>query len=425
MGSAVCWKCFEDVHLRSRAKKEGERLKCSVCRKTRKGFTVDRLGEVLDPVLRQHIRQGREVPTIGQGDDDTIYYEQKGDPLSYWVQEALGQYFDFEDEIVDAVVDTEFVDVADGEEAFYDSAADYESIPTSLHQYYEEWAFVLQELKHGRRFFSTSAQSLFDRLFRGIDAMKCFGKGGDENVVWTFPQGSKLYRARTCDSPSRLNDFYSQPYRNVGPPPPDAARAGRMNVEGVVVFYGATDTETCLAEMRPALGGDTAVIELQTTKLLRVLDFTRLQRSHGTGLSYFQPDFIEEVERLAFLRRLHTLISQPIVPGRESNYLITQTLAEYLAHVHREPFEGILFKSVQRAGGTNVVLFADERQPAAVGPSGSNTFPVNYIDGSFKLFSTEEIHYKHRERRLSQYEGKVSLAYDEDEDDLYDDGWLE
>src|SRR6202035_2572480 len=112
-------------------------------------------------------------------------------------------------------------------------------------------------------------------------------------------------------------------------PPADQARAGRMNVEGVVVFYGATDSETCVAEMRPALGGDTALIALQTTRPVRLLDFTRLEKSHNEGLSYFQPNFTAEVERLAFLRRLHTLISQPVVPGRESDYLITQTMAEY------------------------------------------------------------------------------------------------
>jgi hypothetical protein len=187
------------------------------------------------------------------------------------------------------------------------------------------------------------------------------------------------------------------------------------------VFYGGTDRDTCLAELRPALGGDTAVIELRTTKSLRMLDFTRLEKSHGVGLSYFQPNFTEEVERLAFLRRLHTLISQPVVPGREEDYLITQTMAEYLAHVHQPPFDGILFKSVQRAGGVNVVLFA-ERGPGA--SPGKNTFPPNYVDGSFKLFSTEEIQYKHKERRLSERKGKVAVAYEGDEDDL-DGGWVE
>lgn len=50
--------------------------------------------------------------------------------------------------------------------------------------------------------------------------------------------------------------------------------------------------------------------------------------------------------REAFLRKLHNLISQPVVPGHEADYLITQTMAEYLAHVHQPHFDGIMFKSV-------------------------------------------------------------------------------
>jgi hypothetical protein len=166
----------------------------------------------------------------------------------------------------------------------------------------------------------------------------------------------KLYRARKLD-PSRLKEFYKEPFKLVGPPPRERSLAGRMNVEGIVVFYGATDFETCLAENRPPIGGTTAVIEVETTSQLTVLDFTRLQESRKV-LSYFQPDFIPEAERTAFLRHLHTLISQPVVPGRESEYLITQTMAEYLAYVHKNPLDGILFQSVQRKDGINVVLFA-------------------------------------------------------------------
>jgi hypothetical protein len=413
MGSAVCWKCVEDVHLRNRVKEEGEELECSVCLETREGFTVERLAEVLDPILREHIMHGRYVPTIGQGDDDNIYYEQQGDPLSYWVQVVLDQSFDFNDEIVGALIDAEDVDVRDGEIPFYDDTIEYESTPVSLGEYEAEWDFVLEELKHSRRFFSSSAQTLFGKLFAGVESMKSYSEDTNqhESVVRTLPQGSKLYRARICDSPVKLNEFYGQPLKYVGPPPPVRARAGRMNVEGVAVFYGATDIETCLAEMRPALGGDTALIELITTKPLRVLDFTRLQTSHGEGLSYFREDFNPEVERRAFLRRLHTLISQPVVPGRESDYLITQTLTEYLAHVHQEPFDGIMFKSVQRDGGVNVVLFPERDQTAL----GRTAFPIDYVAGSFKLFATEAIQYKHRERQLLEDDGKVfPLREDED-----------
>ena len=197
-----------------------------------------------------------------------------------------------------------------------------------------------------------------------------------------------------------------------------------MNADGVVVFYGAMDSETCLAEMRPALGGDTAVIELLTTRPLRMLDFTRLENSYGKGLNYFQPDFNEEVARRTFLRRLQNLISQPVVPSREAYYVITQTMAEYLAHVHQPSFDGILFKSVQRAEGTNVVLFAERdetEQDAGQGkPRGERTFPITYVDKSFQLFSTEEIKYKHTQRRLIERNGTVHVCNEDEYDDFYD-----
>src|SRR5579864_3055735 len=129
MSSAVCWKCVEDEYLSKRVQREGERLRCSVCHKTRKGLNLERLAEVLDPILREHIRAGREIPMLD--DNDHTYYEQQGDPLSHWVQTVLDQYFDFNDEIVDALVAGEYVDVADGDIPFYDDTADYESTPIS------------------------------------------------------------------------------------------------------------------------------------------------------------------------------------------------------------------------------------------------------------------------------------------------------
>src|SRR5271168_597341 len=162
MRSAVCWKCVEDEYLSKSVRREGERLKCSVCRKTRKSFSLDRLAGALDPVLREHIRVGREIPM--SDDNDHTYYEQQGDPLSYWVQTILDQYFDFNDEIADALASEEDVDVADGDVPFYDDTAKYESTRVLLDGYYSQWNFVLEELKHGRRFFNSSAQALFEEL---------------------------------------------------------------------------------------------------------------------------------------------------------------------------------------------------------------------------------------------------------------------
>jgi len=136
------------------------------------------------------------------------------------------------------------------------------------------------------------------------------------------------------------------PLKHIGPPPPADARAGRMNAEGVSVFYGSLKEKTCLAEMRPAIGNDIALIELETTRKLRVLDFSRLDEARSSrNLSCFQPDFQAESARRLFLRLLHALIAQPISPGRESDYLITQTMAEFLSHVAKSSFDGIMFQS--------------------------------------------------------------------------------
>jgi hypothetical protein len=177
-----------------------------------------------------------------------------------------------------------------------------------------------------------------------------------------------------------------------------------MNVDGVVVFYGALDVQTCLAETRPAIGNDIAVIQMRTTKPLRLLDFGRLEQSYKR-LSYFQPDFTEQAERGAFLRRLQNLISQPVVAGRERDYLITQTMAEYLGHVHHPKFDGVLLKSVQRSGGTNIALFQN----------GDDGFPLKYVDESFKLFSTSSVEYNHRKQYVGKHEdGEVWIGYDYD-----------
>lgn len=128
-------------------------------------------------------------------------------------------------------------------------------------------------------------------------------------------------------------------------------------------------------------------------------------------------NFSSQVERSKFLRRLHRLISQPITPSKELDYLITQTMTEYLAHVHPEPFDGILFSSAQRAEGVNIVLFPKSGQ---LDESQTNTFPLVYVEGSIKLYQTESIEYTHTEMRV-QIIGEDIYVYGQNDHDDEDD----
>jgi hypothetical protein len=424
--SAVCWKCVDDQYLKKIIREKGEVQECSECHNsTRKASTAYDLAELADPIFREHFHHGGQVPQWGEG--DSPWYEQAGDPLSFHIQEVLGQSFSFDDEIVKALIKNDGAWPPDGEEPFFSDEVNYVSTRIRASELYARWHFVEEDLKHNKRFFSSAAKELFEYLFRDVETRKYWDASENKpmTVVRELPEGSELFRARICHSPADIKDTLSNPYKNVGPPPPARARAGRMNVDGVAVFYGALDSDTCLAELRPAIGGEAAVIRVRTTRPLRLLDFTKIKDSYHV-LSYFQPDFNEQVEKNGFLRHLENLISQPVRPGQESDYLITQTMAEYLAHVHGEksegklfqsqPFDGLLFKSVQKTGGTNVVLF-----PKPKGET-DNAFPLAYVDDSVTFFRTMTIEYKHHDMRLGLMEdGEIVQSSDGNEFDDEDE----
>ncbi|MCK9284484.1 MAG: RES family NAD+ phosphorylase [Rhodocyclaceae bacterium] len=412
--TAVCHGCIEDSHLKSIVARNGTRAQCSVCYGTRQRvFTVEEIGKLLEPVMRRHFAHGEYIRRCGDNDEE--WNEQEGETMSSIVQQVLGQYFDFNDEILDAVSNAEDVSPRDGEEPYWDQTTNYVEHEIFENQYYAEWFATLQELKHSRRFFSPSAKTLFTKLFLGVDDLQVRSIRKPLLVARHLRLGTKIFRARVSPSRAALNDFYSNPFVHVGPPPSHLAKAGRMNADGVAVFYGALEEDTCLAEMRPALGNELVLITVSAERDLRVLDFTRLDHARsGKTLSYFQPNFAEELKKRTFLRKLHRLISQPVVPGHEADYLITQTMAEYLAHVHEPPFDGVLFASAQRAEGTNVVLFPRADMLDESSPQG---FGIRYIDDTTKLVKTATINYSHIEQDVTILDnGEVRVAD-------YDDEW--
>jgi hypothetical protein len=246
----VCWRCIEDEYLKKIIRERGEPAECDLCENNEENaFTAEDLAEVLDPIMREHFRQGEEVKRFGK--DDSEWWEQEGDPLSFHLQEVIGQYLGFEDEIVEALVNNDGARPQDGEEPFFDSSQDYVSVPIRPYDFYDEWEFVVEDLKHRRRFFSSAAADLFKRLFDVVEKRKWWNPTtrSGENVVLELPKGSPLFRARICNWPGAIKEAHTDPLKHVGAPPPAQARAGRMNVDGVAVFYGALDCETCLGNL--------------------------------------------------------------------------------------------------------------------------------------------------------------------------------
>jgi len=391
----LCKECVRDEHLSRHIEANCQINHCDECGlDDNQAISVEALGKILAPIVKENFALGETIKRFDENDHD--YWEQEGESLSDIVQDVLSQYFNCHDQIVTAMCNADDAWPADGEDTFFDATSNYVESPVRLAKHYENWTGLLIELKHKRRFFSPSAREHFKRLFEGVERLSSDDGEGQTSVIWEIPAGQSFYRARSCDLEKDLVNFHMKPMESIGPPPSNLARAGRMNAEGVRVFYGATDIDTCIAEVRPAIGSSTAVIMIESMRPLRLLDFIKLETVIG-NLSYFQQDFKVQVERNAFLRRLHSLISQPILLTNTSDYLITQTMAEYLAHEHDLVFDGIVFASTQRKGGKNVVIFPTAQE--------FDGFALKYVEGSIKFFTTNEVNYLHHENNFSLVDG--------------------
>jgi hypothetical protein len=414
----LCSGCAADLHLSERIEQTGNPEICSVCEQEKpRTFSSEEIGELLAQLLRDRL-------VIVDGATRT------GDTLEYLVGDILGQDLPFVDEIVDAIVGTEYAGNHEIGDGFWSETNYYERATLRPPSYLTTWRATQEHLKHSRRFFSDTAKRMFDELFRDIERMSMptffsyrsnfSKKRSPPRVVIDLPKDYELYRSRICETADDVATWDEDPYLHVGPPPEEKARAGRMNAEGVVVLYCAGDEKTSLAEMRPGRASRQAVIALKTTRQLRMLDFHRLAQAEiHSPISDFHPQYFNELSKRAFLKRVHRLISRPIAVGREFDYLITQTMAEYLSHVFQPRFDGIIFSSAQRVDGKNFVIFKNPDDDLLIVP---DVFPVEYVAGSLKYFETTAVTYDHNELTIHRPStGKAYLDDLEPEDDDPDD----
>ncbi len=130
-----------------------------------------------------------------------------------------------------------------------------------------------------------------------------------------------------------------------------------MNAPGIVVFYGAYDKDTALAE---ATGANTylSVAEFEMLSDFAVVDLTNLP---------YVPSIFESGPRdsLLFLRHFAQDVSRPFEPDAEIHieYTPTQIVSEFFRHRltdrDSKPVRGLVYQSAKRPGTRNLTLFMD------------------------------------------------------------------
>ncbi|KQW45843.1 hypothetical protein ASD88_13250 [Pelomonas sp. Root662] len=209
-------------------------------------------------------------------------------------------------------------------------------------------------LRGKSRFFNKDAKKFLDSLFNILEDLSPNGFFFADAVM-ELEIGRLLYRARRGNTEEAIQRVSSNAAKELHAPPPAVTPANRMNVEGAPAFYAAFNPDTAIAEVRPSRGSNVVVGCFATTRKLRVIDFTSLKKNAAPAFSIWGDDFVDRSQKRGLLLRLQDRIARPIPLGMEHEYLDTQVVADYL-HSYLG-FDGAMFESSQKSGGTNIVLF--------------------------------------------------------------------
>ena len=424
----ICAVCIHDNFLRGRILKSGNRAECLNCGKENPSIELDTLANEIAQILVDTVEIGESVNIWDMDRDRISHTEQSGDPLSYFIGEILGVE-DENDPIIECVMDR-LTSQSSSDEGFFDA----EAYTRKNHDPFEmqgNWTEFRNGLMHKSRFFNHKAKEFLVWLFEEIDSYRVVGFGPGVVRMLSPADCKPIYRARDCTPPKdRSAAILADPSGQLAAPPKELAPAGRMSPAGVPVFYGAFERRTCIAELRPPVGGRVISGQFKLTREIRVLDFTALEDAYDRKtLSYFDPDYRRKMERRQFLKSFHNIISHPVVPDQEHEYLQTQVIAEYLATQHVPHIEGVIFASAQdkHESGQNIVFFSQVISTEALPPTadengwypldGTSATPgIEFVPESLMVHSIEQVMVKTKDEKVvdGQLESDIYSFFEHD-----------
>lgn len=381
----VCVACIGDTWLKKQASKRSEEQLCSCCGSSvLEALTSRKIADTIKKHLSEHFAIDHGLhPGYEMG-----------------LSRIIGIAIRCESEAVCNAVAERLIDPDADEEDFYFNGQEYCRVSSPFESEEHErwwvegdWTRIAAELLHGRRFFNTNASMFFESLI--FEAMRASSRENPDvaAVVKVAPEATRFYRARIASTHGQLLAFQNDPAKELGAPPKDRAANNRMSPSGVPLLYVAADAQTGIAEVRPSIGDKVVVAEFVSTRPLEFFDFTALTALEHQSMSWFQPGYQERIDRRLLLEYLHDLIARP-VRANDTDYVVTQALAEFIRYYDKQRFDGISFRSVQREGGVNYVFFDRSPPEALQTPDWVPQFDLVASKNGVSVFEISRVEYR-------------------------------
>lgn len=336
-----------------------DRVCCACGKTTQNALTPERIARFIRKDLPKHFQL-----------DYGLYpgYELKLD-------DVVGCAIGCSSEVVQRAVSVYLENANADDEDFYCPGQEYSRIPSPFESKDHErwyavgpWHRIAHELAHGRRFFNDTARSFFEWLIEEALETEDPERVGTPVLVTTLDTGTVFYRSRIASGELEARSFAENAAAALGAAPKERADNNRMSPSGVPLLYVSREIDTCIAEVRPSIGDTVVVGHFHSTAPLKFFDFTMLSRRlQHAPLSFFDPSYQKRSEHRLLLQYLHEEISRP-VRASDTEYVVTQALAEFIRYDKKWALDGIAFRSVQCEGGVNYVLFDRGAPEAMIAP---------------------------------------------------------
>lgn len=361
----LCHHCVGEDFFSREIKRRGTKKTCDYCKEKKKGLSIEAVADRIEEILAHHYQPANmepnwlQVQMIKDREGSYDFYPE-GESTNQLIEDLAQIPSEAANHIQTVLHDRhgDWDSWASGQVTPFADDQNYEEAPIDDQKWHLEWDEFERTLKTETRFFNKKGDDLLCRIFDGIESLKT--RQGEDLIEDAGP-GTKfahLFRAREFQDETGLMEAMKRPDRLLGPPPSQYSSSGRMNAQGVAVFYGATEQQVAISEVRPAVGSQVLVGRFDIIRPLKLLNLSQLSGISRSG-SLFDPVFSAFLERAKFLQSFSQQMTRTVLPSHEAlDYLPTQAVADYLASSDAPPLDGIIFPSVQSGyAGKNVVLF--------------------------------------------------------------------
>ena len=198
-----------------------------------------------------------------------------------------------------------------------------------------QWDSFVKALKTENRFHSNHVNTEILRLF--VDYAKV-----------SYSAGNVFYRARICTDGTGFSP------NDMSAPPPELAKAGRVNAEGISVLYLGDSIETVVYEVR---AGRYDYVSIGTFELLQDIKIISLDLLNN--ISPFmreEGNITKHAVNLPHLAQLSHEVARPLRRSDSAlDYLPTQYISDFIKN--QPEISGISYKSTMAKKGTNLAVF--------------------------------------------------------------------